>query len=220
RGGAGLDTADYRGSPAGVTVRLHTATATGGDATGDTFAALVRVEYTDGNGNPQTEQVPDIEHLHGSGHADILAGDSRDNTLAGGGGDDKLYGGPGGGDDALYGGAGADALYGGRGNDTLSGNAGDDTLHGGPDDDTLYGGAGNDTFVFAPGHGDDTLPDFGHGDDRIDLAAFDGIDGIDDLSLSQTDRGLIIDLSGHGGETLTLEGYHQPDALSDADFIF
>ena len=36
--------------------------------------------------------------------ADILAGDSRDNTIMGGGGDDKIYGGPGGGDDMLHGG--------------------------------------------------------------------------------------------------------------------
>ena len=77
------------------------------------------------------------------------------------------------------------------------------TLDAAPDETTVY-----------------RLPDFGRGDDRIDLAAFDGIDSLADLSLSQTDRGLIIDLSGHGGDTLTLEGYHQPDALSDADFIF
>ena len=218
-GGAGQDTADYRESGAGVTVRLHNATAAGGDAAGDTFAALLTIEYTDTDGNTQTEQVPDIEHLHGSAHNDTLAGDSRDNTLAGHAGDDALYGGPGGGDDTLHGGAGNDRLYGGRGADTLSGDGGNDTLHGGPGDDTLYGGAGNDTFVFAPGHGEDALPDFGHGADRIDLSAFDGIDSLDDLSIAQTDRGAVIDLSDHGGDTLTLAGVH-PDALTGDDFIF
>ena len=218
-GGNGQDTADYRESGAGVTVRLHNATARGGDAAGDTFAALLTIEYTDADGTTHTEQVPDIEHLHGSNHHDTLAGDSRNNTLAGHAGDDTLYGGPGGGDDTLHGGAGDDRLYGGRGNDTLSGNAGDDTLHGGPGDDTLYGGAGNDTFVFAPGHGEDALPDFGHGDDRIDLSAFDGIDSLEDLSISQTDRGAVIDLSAHGGDTLTLAGV-LPDALTGDDFIF
>ena len=218
-GGAGEDTADYRASGAGVTVRLHSASARGGDAAGDTFPTLISVEYTDADGTAHTEQVPDIEHLHGSDHADVLAGDSRNNTLAGHGGDDALYGGPGGGDDTLHGGAGNDRLYGGRGADTLSGDAGKDTLHGGPGDDTLYGGAGNDTFVFAPGHGDDALPDFGHGDDRIDLSAFDGLDALADLSISQTDRGTVIDLSDHGGDTLTLAGV-LPDALTGDDFIF
>ena len=218
-GGAGEDTADYREAGAGVVVRLHNASARGGDAEGDTFAALLTIEYTDADGATHTEQVPDIEHLHGSNHNDTLAGDSRDNTLAGHGGDDTLYGGPGGGDDTLHGGAGDDRLYGGRGDDTLSGNTGNDTLHGGPGDDTLYGGAGDDTFVFAPGHGEDALPDFGHGDDRIDLSAFDGIDSLDDLSIAQTDRGAVIDLSDHGGDTLTLAGV-LPDALTGDDFIF
>ena len=218
-GGAGQDTADYRESGAGVVVRLHNASARGGDATGDTFTTLLSVEYTDAGGTTHIEQVPDIEHLHGSNHHDTLAGDSRANTLAGHGGDDTLYGGPGGGDDTLHGGAGDDRLYGGHGDDTLSGDAGNDTLHGGPGDDALYGGAGDDTFVFAPGHGEDALPDFGHGADRIDLAAFDGIDSLADLSIAQTDRGTVIDLSAHGGETLTLAGV-LPDALTGDDFIF
>lgn len=190
-----------------------------GDAEGDSFGRLLTVTYTDADGNTQTEQVPDIDALHGSGHDDVLAGDSRDNTLAGRGGDDALYGGPGGGDDTLYGGDGHDSLYGGRGEDTLSGNAGNDTLHGGADNDVLYGGAGNDTFVFAPGHGDDTLGDFVHGDDRIDLSAFEDIDSLADLILSQTDRGLLINLTGHGGGALTLEGY-EPGGLGEGDFIF
>ena len=177
------------------------------------------VEYPDANGDIQSEQVPDIEHLHGSDHDDTLAGDSRANTLAGRGGDDTLYGGPGGGDDTLYGGDGQDRLYGGKGDDALFGNAGDDALHGGPDDDSLYGGPGDDTFVFAPGHGEDRIRDFGHGADRIDLSAFEDIDSLADLSLSQDEIGVTIDLSAHGGGAVTLEGY-QPGDLSDGDFIF
>ena len=103
-GGAGEDSAAYARSAAGVTVRLHSREARGGDATGDTFAVLVTVDYTDGNGGIQQETVPDIEHLLGSSHADTLAGDSRDNRLQGGAGADRLYGGPGGGDDVLEGG--------------------------------------------------------------------------------------------------------------------
>ena len=135
-GGAGEDTASYTRSSAGVTVRLHSGESRGGDAEGDTFAAMVTVEYTGSNGETQQETVPDIEHLLGSAHADTLAGDSRANNLAGGPGDDLLYGGPGGGDDVLSGGTGADGLFGGIGDDVMEGGAGADTLRGGPGADT------------------------------------------------------------------------------------
>ena len=139
-GGAGEDTASYEHSEAGVTVRLHSGVAQGGDAEGDTFAAMVTVEYTDSNGGTQQEDVPDIEHLRGSAHDDVLAGDSRANRLEGGAGADRLYGGPGGGDDVLEGGTGEDALFGG---------SGDDILNGGADADMLKGGTGEDTASYA-----------------------------------------------------------------------
>ena len=78
--------------------------------------------------------------------ADILAGDSRVNTIMGMGGDDKIYGGPGGGDDILHGGMGDDMLFGGIGNDDIHGDAGDDMLNGGAGADDFYGGAGSDTI--------------------------------------------------------------------------
>ena len=69
----------------------------------------VEYELPDEDGKPESfeETVPDIVNLKGSAMADILAGDSRDNTIEGGGGDDKLYGGPGGGGDTLHGDGGA-----------------------------------------------------------------------------------------------------------------
>ena len=109
-GGGGADTASYANSTMGVTVRLHSNMAKGGDATGDVFVDMTTVEYSVPAEDPQDpdimkeETVPDIVHLTGSAMADILAGDSRDNTIKGGGGDDKIYGGPGGGDDDLQGG--------------------------------------------------------------------------------------------------------------------
>ena len=139
-GGAGADTASYAQSASGVVVRLHSGEVRGGDAEGDTFAAMVTVRYTDSDGNAQQETVPDIEHLLGSAHADTLAGDSRANHLAGGPGNDRLYGGPGGGDDMLAGGPGEDSLFGG---------IGDDVLEGGPGADTLKGGSGADTASYA-----------------------------------------------------------------------
>ena len=139
-GGAGEDTASFEHSDAAVTVRLHSVVVQGGDAEGDTFAAMETVEYIDSNGGTQQEDVPDIEHLRGSAHDDVLAGDSRANRLEGGAGADRLYGGPGGGDDVLEGGAGEDALFGG---------SGDDILNGGADADMLKGGTGEDTASYA-----------------------------------------------------------------------
>ena len=139
-GGAGEDTASFEHSDAAVTVRLHSGVVQGGDAEGDTFAAMETVEYIDSNGATQQEDVPDIEHLRGSAHDDVLAGDSRANRLEGGAGADRLYGGPGGGDDVLEGGAGEDALFGG---------SGDDILNGGADADMLKGGTGEDTASYA-----------------------------------------------------------------------
>ena len=244
-GGPGQDTASYRYSDAGVTVRLHNGTARGGHAEGDTFGRVPGAAMTgdtpladasangDGDGaltgdGPDAPAVPDVEHLRGSAHDDILAGDGRANTLTGGGGDDTLYGGPDGGDDTLVGGDGHDRLFGGKGNDTLDGGAGNDTLRGGPHDDTLAGGPGNDalsggdgadTFVFAPGGGDDAVTDFSGGDDRIDLSAFGDIRSIDDLDLQPGPDGLLIDLSAHGGGTVTLTGV-DPDELADTNLIF
>ena len=139
-GGAGEDFASFEHSDAAVTVRLHSGVAQGGHAEGDTFAAMETVEYIDSNGGTQQEDVPDIEHLRGSAHDDVLAGDSRANRLEGGAGADRLFGGPGGGDDVLWGGTGEDALFGG---------SGDDILNGGGDADMLKGGTGEDTASYA-----------------------------------------------------------------------
>jgi len=95
-GGAGTNTASYAGSAAGVAVDLATNAASGGDAAGDTFAA--------------------IANLTGSAQADMLSGDGNANTLDGGSGDDVLFGA--GGDDTLIGDSAGDQLYGSTGNDT------------------------------------------------------------------------------------------------------
>ena len=151
-GGLGADTASYAGSMMGVTVRLHAQQAMGGDAEGDIWGDLVTVEYelpAEDEGDPPVtheETVPDIIHLTGSGMADILAGDSRNNIINGGGGDDKIYGGPGGGNDTLNGDRGDDMLFGGRGDDTLNGGMGNDMLNGGVGADDFDGGPGNDTI--------------------------------------------------------------------------
>lgn len=175
-GGTGNgDTASYEDSDMPVTVRLHARQAMGGHAEGDMFPELVSAEYStfdeeDKETGKQTERVPDIENLKGSGHNDILAGDSRDNEIWGGAGDDKLYGGPHGGNDKLYGQDGDDKLWGGRGDDELWGGKGDDTLRGGKGNDTYMGGAGDDTI-----HADlaDLTIDGGAGTDTVSYAGID-----------------------------------------------
>ncbi len=119
----------------------------------------------------------------GSFKADVLDGNSGDNTLRGLGGKDFLYGNEGDdrlvgnrGNDALAGGSGDDILRGGLGNDTLSGEDGNDVLIGGMGKDTLAGGDGSDAFRFdkiahSPNTGKrDTIADFTQGEDLIDLS--------------------------------------------------
>ena len=96
-GGSGINTADYSGSNAGVSIDLETGAASGGDAEGDTITG--------------------IQNVVGSNFNDTLTGDSGDNTLIGGGGDDILVGGAG--NDLLVGGRGADQLIGGDGIDAV-----------------------------------------------------------------------------------------------------
>lgn len=83
---------------------------------------------------------------------------------------------------------GNDVLDGGDGNDALYGEGGDDVLIGGAGNDTLGGGTGADTFVF------DTL---------------DGVDTVNDFSLSEGDT---LDIAG------ILDGYDE-SADDLADFI-
>ena len=119
-GGAGADRLDggpgdadwlwYGASDAGVHVDLHSGTARGGHAEGDTFE--------------------NVEGVVGSRHGDTLSGGEGKDGLAGGAGGDVLTGRENG--DRLWGNAGDDTLVGGAGDDVLSGGAGADVLDGGP----------------------------------------------------------------------------------------
>lgn len=124
---------------------------------------------------PVTDQV-----LAGTDRADILTGDTGNDSLSGGGAGDHLGAGGGNdllegedGDDTLLGGSGADLLFGGEGNDDARGDDGADVLFGGAGDDLLAGHSGNDTMSgdagqdsLLGGEGDDKL-DGGQGDDWL-----------------------------------------------------
>ena len=168
--------------------------------------------FTINNMLPQGGQV-DI----GSDGDDTLDGGTGFDVLLGAEGDDSIDGGAG--DDWLLGGEGADTLEGGEGNDTLVGGEGADTLAGGAGNDILTGGAGADTFVYAPDYATDSVTDFANGEDLIDLTRFTGITTFTDMTLSQDGNDVVIDLSGSGAGTLTLEDTTLSDIDAD-DFVF
>jgi Ca2+-binding RTX toxin-like protein len=129
------------------------------------------------------DTLSSIENVTGSYWNDTLLGSSVANTLFGYYGDDRIEGR--GGNDLLYGQVGNDTVIGGSGNDRLVGDVGDDRLIGGSGIDDVWGGWGNDVMtggadadVFWYGSKSDifafdTITDFQHGVDKINLAAID-----------------------------------------------
>lgn len=79
-------------------------------------------------------------------------------------------------DNTLIGNDGANRLEGLDGSDVLKGGRGDDVLSGGKGRDMLVGGAGADAFRFADHYaadsGRDTIVDFVHGTDRIEIQRY------------------------------------------------
>ncbi len=141
--------------------------------------------------------------------------------------------------------ANADNLLAGLGNDIISGGAGNDTIDGGLGNDTLTGGTGNDIFVFDTAldgkNNVDTITDFVHGTDKIQLAksvmtnlGVTGILSVDDFKLSTqvldaSDRiiynaktgGLFYDSDGNGANAaveFAIIGVSKHPVLSNTDF--
>jgi Ca2+-binding RTX toxin-like protein len=242
KGGGGSDTLSYASSALGVTVSLFEGTASGGDATGDTFDS--------------------IENLTGSNQNDFLTGDNNNNILVGGGGDDLLQGA--GGDDVLEGGPGGDTFDGGAGNDTvtyakspaavtvnlgfglgaggdaqldifvtnsvenlvgsaqgdqLTGDVNSNILNGGPGADTLTGGDGNDSY-FVDNAGDLVTENANEGTDTV-LASINYTlpANVENLLLTGSadvqgfGNGLANTLTGNGGSNL-LDGGSSADTMA------
>jgi len=209
-GGDGVDTADYSGAAAGVTVKL---------------ALTGRFQKTGGAG---LDTLSGIENLTGSAFADNLTGDAGDNLLSDRrGGNDRFNGGAG--DDTLSvhrSGAGAATTV------TLTGGLGDDMM--------TFDGAGRytDTVVFEGQDGADEISALGAfrakinggaGNDRVTVDTLGGRfqvklgSGSDTLVLADTDGGfaaspanLVQDfLAGNGGDILDLTAYLQGGALTN-----
>ena len=157
---------------------------------------------------------------NGNGLANIITGNTGNNTLNGGAGNDELIGGQG--NDNLIGGTGNDIMRGDEGNDTLDGGGGDDAYYGGIGDDMLVGGSGNDTFYFELGFGNDTISSFDSnptgGQDMIDLTAlnigvFSGPGA--EVLIAQSGANTLITI---GSDTITLLGV-AANTITEADFI-
>lgn len=195
-GGTGFDTASYRDAAAGVAISLLSGTGTAGEAMGDVFVSIERIE---GSAFGDT--------LIGGNAADQLVGLAGNDSLDGGAGTDWLDGGLG--NDTLLGGSGADTLFGGLGDDRLDGGNDADSIDGGDGRDTLLGGSGAD--VLLGGLGDDSL------DGGTDADRLEGGDG-NDILLGGTGRDAL--LGGEGADTLdggidddTLDGGAGADRL-------
>jgi len=77
-------------------------------------------------------------------------------------------------DNLISGGSGSDKLLGGAGSDTLLGGEGKDELTGGLGSDILTGGGGSDVFIFkTASEAFDTIADFAHLVDDVDLHLID-----------------------------------------------
>ncbi|WP_342077120.1 calcium-binding protein [Yoonia sp. SS1-5] len=164
----------------------------------------------------------------GSNAADIIWGETNNETLDGGEGDDVIMAGGGNdrvtggnGADILLGRAGRDTLDGGAGNDTLMGGSGHDTLDGGLGDDVLFGGAGADHFIFVGGR--DHIADFQQGVDQITLDAslWTGLTSASDVVLAySTIAGTDVMIDLGEGNSLLVSGVSNYSTFADDMALF
>jgi Ca2+-binding RTX toxin-like protein len=105
-------------------------------------------------------------------------------------------------------------------NNEMLGNSGNNVIDAGAGMDEIKGGKGDDTFIFATGHETDSISDFGHGADKIDLSGCADIHGFKDLMKNHVteDKGNVYIDSGMTDE-LILEHHTKAD-LSEGQFIF
>jgi Ca2+-binding RTX toxin-like protein len=113
---------------------------------------------------------------------------------------------------------GANHLIGNTVNNRLNGLGGDDTLNGGRGNDVLTGGEGNDTFVFSSRSDMDTIVDFTHGEDTIDLSGWSKVNSFGDVLKRAEDHGDDLWIIA-GKDMLVIKDQHKADMHAD-DFAF
>ena len=189
-GGAGIDTLDYSGVTAAITVDLAAGLATG-SAIG-------------------TDRLFGIERVLGGSGDDVMTGNAFTTLLGGGGGNDTLRGGTG--NNSLWGGTGNDNIRGFAGFDVLNGGAGNDRLQGDANADTFVFGNGFGRDIIADFEATNDA-------EKIDLSAVTAITSFADLAanhLTQVGGNAVIT---DGFNTITLNGVNIAD-LDAGDFIF
>ncbi|MBF0804236.1 MULTISPECIES: calcium-binding protein [unclassified Neisseria] len=154
--------------------------------------------------------------IRGDGGNDILSGGDGDDHILGESGDDRIWGDNG--NDYLGGGSGSDYLYGGSGDDSLYGDSGSDTLDGGEGNDKLYGGGGVDTYIFAKGHGQDVVSDYGYQAEHTDTLRFSGADFADAV-FTRSGNDLVIKAYGNEDQ-VSLQHYFNGGNYRYFDFAF
>ncbi len=123
--------------------------------------------------------------------------------------------------DRITGSARDDLLIGNGGMDWLDGGAGDDVLIAGTGEDRLTGGAGADTFVLTRDGVRNTITDFEHGRDIINLDDWGMIYDISDLYLRERPYGVDIHWQDQHLRVHSMDGQPiDPDTWVDSDFIF
>ncbi|APE44744.1 hypothetical protein BOO69_16010 [Sulfitobacter alexandrii] len=160
-----------------------------------------------------------FDRLFGGDGDDLLDGGTAGDALLGGTGHDTMRGGDG--NDRLLGGSGNDDIEGGIGNDSLYGNAGFDTLTGGAGDDLLRGDFNGDTFVFADGHGHDTIIDFDalSALEVIDFSGIGSFRAFIDIMRVATQVGTSVEIATGADSSVTLLGVNRAD-LDAGDFLY
>lgn len=109
----------------------------------------------------------------------------------------------------LTGTAANEYLFGLAGDERLEGGAGNDILVGGLGNDTLVGGAGADKYLFALGHGADTIIENGVAGEQDELVFGAGIDA-DDLWFRKVGNDLVINVLGTDDQVTVQKWFSNP----------
>ncbi len=190
-----------------------------------------------GDGDDVIDGGHQSDNIYGEDGNDILLGNLGFDRLFGGRGDDRIFGGGSGdgvfgqeGDDTLWGGEGGDRFFGGQGNDIIDGGTGNDTVYGdagfdtiigGEDDDLMFGSFNADEFVFAEGHGNDTVGDFDalNANEVLDFSSLIGFNRMSDVRDAATQSGQDVIINTGAGSSIRLSNVNLND-LDENDFVF
>ncbi|KIN62908.1 Hemolysin-type calcium-binding repeat family protein [Sulfitobacter noctilucicola] len=209
-----------------------------GEAGNDTIFGNAGFDLLNGGaGDDLIDGGHQSDNIYGEEGNDTLLGDQGFDRLFGGLGNDMLYGGAAGdgvfgqeGDDTLWGGEGGDRFFGGQGNDIIDGGTGNDTVYGDAGFDTILGGEGDDLmfgsfnadqFVFADGHGNDTIADFDafNSNEVLDFSSLSGFNRYSDVNNAATQVGQDVVINTGGGNSIRLTRVNLSD-LDSNDFTF